>query len=67
MIKKDSNIWFNVTLRGDVEPITIGEGSNVQDGSVIHTDTGCPAIIGKNVPFNRAAILICVHKNEQFD
>ena len=34
-LKKDSNIWFNVTLRGDVEPIIIGEGSNVQDGSVI--------------------------------
>ena len=48
-LKKDSNIWFNVTLRGDVEPITVGEGSNVQDGSVIHTDPGCPAVIGKNV------------------
>ena len=48
-LKKDSNIWFNVTLRGDVETITIGEGSNIQDGSVVHTDPGCPAIIGKNV------------------
>ena len=48
-LKKDANVWFNATLRGDVEPITIGEGSNIQDGSVIHTDPGCPAIIGKNV------------------
>ena len=47
-LKKDSNVWFNATLRGDVEPITIGEGSNIQDGSVIHTDPGCPATIGKN-------------------
>ena len=39
-LKKDSNIWFNVTLRGDVETITIGEGSNIQDGSVVHTDPG---------------------------
>ena len=36
-LKKDANIWFNATLRGDVEPITIGEGSNIQDGSVVHT------------------------------
>ena len=48
-LKKDSNIWFNVTLRGDVEPIKVGEGSNVQDGSVVHSDPGCPVIIGKNV------------------
>ena len=56
-LKKDSNIWFNVTLRGDVEPITIGEGSNVQDGSVIHTDPGCPAIIGKNVTIGHLVML----------
>ena len=48
-LKKDANVWFNATLRGDVEPIIIGEGSNIQDGSVIHTDPGCPATIGKNV------------------
>ena len=48
-LKKDANIWFNATLRGDVEPIIIGEGSNIQDGSVVHTDPGCPATIGKNV------------------
>ena len=46
-LEKNSNIWFNSVIRGDVEPITIGEGSNVQDGSVIHTDPGCPTIIGR--------------------
>ena len=56
-LKKDSNIWFNVTLRGDVEPITIGEGSNVQDGSVIHTDPGCPTTIGKNVTIGHLVML----------
>ena len=45
-LKKDANIWFNATLRGDVEPITIGEGSNIQDGSVVHTDPGCPTTVG---------------------
>ena len=56
-LKKDSNIWFNVTLRGDVETITIGEGSNIQDGSVVHTDPGCPAIIGKNVTVGHLVML----------
>ena len=56
-LKKDSNIWFNVTLRGDVEPITVGEGSNVQDGGVIHTDPGCPATIGKNVTVGHLVML----------
>ena len=56
-LKKDSNIWFNVTLRGDVEPIKVGEGSNVQDGSVVHSDPGCPVIIGKNVTIGHLVML----------
>ena len=56
-LKKDSNIWFNVTLRGDVEPITVGEGSNVQDGSVVHSDPGCPVVIGKNVTVGHLVML----------
>ena len=56
-LKKDSNIWFNVTLRGDVEPITVGEGSNVQDGSVVHTDPNCPTIIGRNVTVGHLVML----------
>ena len=56
-LKKDSNIWFNVTLRGDVEPIIVGEGSNIQDGSVMHTDPGCPATIGKNVTVGHLVML----------
>ncbi len=56
-LKKESNIWFNATLRGDVETITIGEGSNIQDGSVVHTDPGCPVIIGKNVTVGHLVML----------
>ncbi len=56
-LKRDANVWFNVTLRGDVEPIIIGEGSNIQDGSVIHTDPGCPATIGKNVTVGHLVML----------
>ena len=37
-LEKNSSIWFNTVLRGDIENIYIGEGSNIQDGSVLHTD-----------------------------
>ena len=37
----DSSVWFGAVLRGDTELITIGEGSNVQECSVLHTDMGC--------------------------
>ena len=56
-LKKDANIWFNATLRGDLEPIIIGEGSNIQDGSVIHTDPGCPTIVGKGVTVGHMVML----------
>ena len=57
ILKKDANVWFNVVLRGDIESITIGEGSNVQDGSVFHTDPGCPLVLGKNVTVGHMVML----------
>ena len=57
ILKKDANIWFNVVLRGDIEPITIGEGSNVQDGCVLHTDPGYPLKIGKDVSIGHLVML----------
>ena len=57
ILKKDSNVWFSVVLRGDIEPIIIGEGSNVQDGSVFHTDPGCPLILGKGVTVGHMVML----------
>ena len=53
----DASIWFGATLRGDNEWITIGEGSNVQDGCVLHTDIGAPLTIGKNCTIGHKAIL----------
>jgi carbonic anhydrase/acetyltransferase-like protein (isoleucine patch superfamily) len=47
ILHANASVWFGVTARGDNEPITIGEGSNVQDGSVLHTDIGCPLTLGK--------------------
>ena len=57
VLKKDANIWFNVVLRGDIETIIIGEGSNVQDGSVFHTDPGCPLTLGKGVTVGHMVML----------
>ena len=54
---KDASVWFNAVLRGDVELITIGQGSNVQDGAIIHTDPGFPCTIGKNVTVGHLAML----------
>ena len=49
ILKKNSSVWFNAVLRGDIETIVIGEGSNIQDGSVLHTDPGYPLTIGSGV------------------
>tara|TARA_B100000029_G_scaffold33007_1_gene31420 strand:- start:4070 stop:4582 length:513 start_codon:yes stop_codon:yes gene_type:complete len=57
VIKNDASIWFNVVLRGDIEKIEVGEGSNIQDGSVLHTDPGYPLIIGKGVTVGHMVML----------
>ncbi|MEO0820158.1 MAG: gamma carbonic anhydrase family protein [Pseudomonadota bacterium] len=51
------SIWFGAVLRGDNEPITLGAGSNVQDGCVFHTDPGFPLTLGENVTVGHGAIL----------
>ena len=56
-LEKNTSIWFNATLRGDIENIHIGEGSNVQDGSVLHTDPGCPLKVGKDVTVGHLVML----------
>ena len=56
-LEKNTSIWFNVTLRGDIENIYVGEGSNIQDGSVLHTDPGYPLRIGKDVTIGHLVML----------
>jgi carbonic anhydrase/acetyltransferase-like protein (isoleucine patch superfamily) len=56
-LENDVSIWFGVTLRGDNEEIFIGERSNVQDGSVLHTDPGYPLTIGADCTIGHRAIL----------
>ena len=46
---RNASIWFNAVIRADHAPITIGENSNIQDGSVLHVDPGLPLVIGRNV------------------
>ena len=57
VLERDTSIWFNAILRADNEPITIGEGSNVQDGAIIHTDPGYACNIGKKVTVGHMAML----------
>lgn len=52
-----TSIWFNAVLRGDQEAITIGSGSNVQDGTVMHTDPGYPLTVGSDVTIGHQAML----------
>jgi carbonic anhydrase/acetyltransferase-like protein (isoleucine patch superfamily) len=52
-----ASVWFEAVLRGDNEWITVGEGSNVQDGCVLHTDMGAPLTIGSHCTIGHKAIL----------
>ncbi|WP_417449696.1 gamma carbonic anhydrase family protein [Kordiimonas sp.] len=52
-----SSVWFGVTIRGDNDPIIVGEGSNIQDQSVLHTDIGAPINIGANVTIGHKVML----------
>ncbi len=57
IINNNVSIWFNAVIRGDNEPIEIGENTNIQDGAVVHTDEGIPMYIGKGVTVGHLAML----------
>ena len=48
-IKEDASIWYGAVLRGDIEPVTVGKGSNVQEMCILHTSEGTPCTVGDNV------------------
>src|SRR5256885_16724471 len=56
-IGEGSSVWFNAVIRGDVAPIVIGKRVNVQDGAIIHCDTGFPNTIGDEVTIGHGAIV----------
>ena len=53
----ETSVWFNAVLRGDTEQITVGPGSNVQDGAILHADPGFPCTVGTGVVTGHGAIL----------
>ncbi len=56
-IKEKVGIWYNSVIRGDMAPIVIEEGTNIQDGTIIHTNTNLPTLIGKNVTIGHRCII----------
>ena len=57
IIDNNVSVWFNTVIRADNDTISIGENSNIQDGSVLHTDEGIQLSIGKNVTVGHMAVL----------
>jgi carbonic anhydrase/acetyltransferase-like protein (isoleucine patch superfamily) len=54
---RNVNIWYNVVIRGDNDPITIGDDTNIQDGSILHNDDGVPLVIGSEVTIGHMVML----------
>ena len=57
ILKKNASVWWGAVVRGDNEPIIIGDSSNVQNNAVLHTDPGSPLTIGANVTVGPRAVL----------
>src|SRR5690606_41783135 len=57
VLENNASIWWNCVLRGDSDTLTIGENSQVQDGSVLHADAGFPLTLEKNVSVGHMAML----------
>src|SRR3712207_8325427 len=54
---EESSVWYGAVLRGDTEPITIGDRTNVQDGCVLHADPGYPAVLGDDCVIGHNAVV----------
>jgi len=60
-----ASVWFNAVLRADEDRIEIGDGSNIQDTSVIHCDVGEPTVIGRNVTVGHCVLLHSCHIGDE--
>jgi carbonic anhydrase/acetyltransferase-like protein (isoleucine patch superfamily) len=56
-LAEEASVWFGAILRGDTDWLRIGRGSNVQDGSVLHTDAGIELVVGENVTIGHKVML----------
>jgi carbonic anhydrase/acetyltransferase-like protein (isoleucine patch superfamily) len=62
---KDASLWYNTVVRGDTERIAIGDGTNIQDLSMVHADPGVPCLVGARVSVGHRVILHgCVVEDE---
>jgi carbonic anhydrase/acetyltransferase-like protein (isoleucine patch superfamily) len=57
ILHTNASVWFGAVVRGDNDPITVGPDSNIQDGSVLHTDMGSPLTLGRGVTVGHNAML----------
>lgn len=57
ILKENASVWFGAVLRGDLEPVVVGAGCNVQDGVVLHTDRGFPCTLERDVTVGHRAIV----------
>lgn len=57
VLSENVSVWFGATIRGDNDVITVGKGSNVQEGAVLHTDPGLTLNLGENVTVGHQAML----------
>lgn len=56
-VGEDCSVWFNATLRGDIEPITVGPGTNIQEGAIFHVDPGYPVVVGSGATIGHGAVI----------
>lgn len=56
-LAEQANVWFNATLRGDVEAIVVGSRTNIQEGCILHADPGYPCVIGRGVTVGHGAVV----------
>lgn len=56
-VEAGASVWFGAVLRGDIDEIVLGAGSNLQDNVVVHTEQGSPAVVGANVSVGHGAVV----------
>jgi carbonic anhydrase/acetyltransferase-like protein (isoleucine patch superfamily) len=56
-VEEGASVWFGAVLRGDIDEIVLGPGSNLQDNVVVHTEAGSPAVIGRDVSVGHGAVV----------